>query len=155
MNRFAICLFLSAMAAAPLQAAEIIGPARVVDGDTLVIGDSEIHLLGIDAPELKQSCRDADHAVFSCGEHAKDILSTLVGKHVVRCENTKLDRHKILAAVCYADTTNLNVEMIRQGWALAYRLFLEGHVPAQMDAHRAKRGLWAGTFDMPWEWRRK
>ncbi len=33
------------------------GPARVVDGDTLVIDKERIRLFGIDAPESKQLCR--------------------------------------------------------------------------------------------------
>ncbi len=34
--------------------AEISGPARVVDGDTLEIGGERIRLYGIDAPESAQ-----------------------------------------------------------------------------------------------------
>jgi len=33
------------------------GAARVVDGDTLVIGTQRIRLFGIDAPESRQTCR--------------------------------------------------------------------------------------------------
>ena len=34
------------------------GPARVVDGDTLVLnGSQRIRLYGVDAPESKQTCR--------------------------------------------------------------------------------------------------
>jgi len=36
--------------------ADIIGSARVIDGDTMAIGKIRIRLYGIDAPEAKQSC---------------------------------------------------------------------------------------------------
>ena len=35
----------------------IVGPARVVDGDTLVINENKIRLFGVDAPEKAQTCR--------------------------------------------------------------------------------------------------
>lgn len=37
----------------------IAGKARVVDGDTLVVGSERIRLYGVDAPESKQICRRA------------------------------------------------------------------------------------------------
>jgi len=37
--------------------ADITGPARVIDGDTIAIGGERIRLHGIDAPEMKQTCR--------------------------------------------------------------------------------------------------
>ena len=45
-------------APSPVQAQAMVqGPARVVDGDTLVIRDERIRLFGVDAPEAKQTCR--------------------------------------------------------------------------------------------------
>ena len=51
------------------------------------------------------------------------------------------------------------MEMIRQGWAVAYRSFLEpehadAYVGAEDEAEQAGRGIWAGEFIMPWDWRR-
>ena len=36
--------------------ADTTGPARVIDGDTIVIAGERIRLHGIDAPEMKQTC---------------------------------------------------------------------------------------------------
>ena len=36
--------------------AQIGGKAKIIDGDTIQIGDNRIRLYGIDAPELKQVC---------------------------------------------------------------------------------------------------
>src|SRR5262245_38453217 len=36
-----------------------IADLRVIDGDSLKTGDEQIRLIGIDAPELHQTCRDA------------------------------------------------------------------------------------------------
>ena len=48
------CLLVAFLVAAGAASATdlIVGPARVVDGDTLAIGDERIRLIGIDAPGL-------------------------------------------------------------------------------------------------------
>jgi endonuclease YncB( thermonuclease family) len=52
----------------------ISGMARIVDGDTLAIGDIKIRLEGIDAPETDQVCLDANAAKWTCGIVARDQL---------------------------------------------------------------------------------
>jgi endonuclease YncB( thermonuclease family) len=53
------CLFLTVLLlvviGGPLRAETVVGPARVVDGDTLDIGATRIRLFGIDAPEGGQA----------------------------------------------------------------------------------------------------
>lgn len=50
-------------------AADIVGTARVVDGDTIVVEGVTIRLEGIDAPEHAQTCRGlrGDVAVWRYG----------------------------------------------------------------------------------------
>jgi hypothetical protein len=57
--------------------ADVTGAARVVDGDTIWIGDTKIRLHGIDAPEAKQSCI-MDNQPWRCGEAATEALARLV-----------------------------------------------------------------------------
>ena len=96
-----------------------------------------------------------DGSSYRCGEAATDALRVLIGADPVRCEGDTLDRYKRLIAICYSGTVNLNAEMVRQGWALAYRRYSNDYVSAKIEAQDAKRGIWAGEFVPPWEWRRK
>ncbi len=44
--------------------------------------------------------------------------------------------------------------LVSQGWALAYRRYSLDYVDEEADAQAARRGIWAGGFVKPWEWRR-
>ncbi len=44
--------------------------------------------------------------------------------------------------------------MVRQGLALAYRRYSMDHFDEEADAQAARRGIWAGEFVKPREWRR-
>ncbi len=141
--------------ALPAFAADLTGPARIVDGDTIWISETKIRLHGIDAPETKQECSRDDGSSYRCGEASTDALRFLIDSGPVRCEGDTYDRYKRLIATCYSGKVNLNAEMVRQGWALAYRRYSKDYVTAEKEAREAKRGMWAGEFDPPWEWRRK
>jgi endonuclease YncB( thermonuclease family) len=131
------------------------GEPRIIDGDTIRIGKTKIRLHGIDAPETKQECQGADGASYRCGEASTDALRVLIDPGPVRCGGTTYDRYKRLIATCYSGTVNINAAMVRQGWALAYRRYSKDYISAEKEAQEAKRGMWAGEFEPPWEWRRK
>jgi hypothetical protein len=66
---------------------------RAKDGDSLMVGNTDVRLFGIDAPEFDQSC-SIDGRNWSSGAAAADQLSKLVtGKHVV-CASVGTDEHK-------------------------------------------------------------
>ncbi len=128
------------------------GQARAIDGDTLEIQGQRIRLLGIDAPESGQACRDAQGMPYPCGERARTALANMVaGQHVV-CAIEREDRYRRSLAVCRVGQTDLNAEMVRAGAAIAY---IDRRYQAQeQEARQARRGLWAGTFERPEDWRR-
>jgi endonuclease YncB( thermonuclease family) len=139
----------------PAHAADLTGEARIIDGDTIWIGKTKIRLHGIDAPEMRQECRQQDGSAYSCGVASTYALRILIGSEPVRCEGNTYDRYRRLIAVCYSETVNLNAELVRQGWALAYRRYSKEYVSAEKEAQNNKRGMWVGEFDPPWKWRRK
>ena len=43
--------------------------------------------------------------------------------------------------------------MVSQGWAPAYRRYSLDCIEGEADAQAVRRGIWAGAFMKPWEWR--
>ncbi|MDA1090477.1 MAG: thermonuclease family protein [Proteobacteria bacterium] len=135
--------------------ADVTGPARIIDGDTIHIGKTKIRLHGIDAPEMKQICKRNDGKPWACGVAATQALRKMVGSQAVTCKGNTRDRYKRLIAVCYVGTFNINEQMVTDGWALAYRKYSKDYVRAEMLAKSQREGVWGGEFEMPWEWRQK
>jgi endonuclease YncB( thermonuclease family) len=132
----------------------ITGPAHVTDGDSLEIGSARIRLFGIDAPEGRQPCRDASGAAWRCGDRAAAKLRELIGSSDVTCTRVDTDQYDRAVSLCKAAGTDLNAAMVAAGFALAYRHYSSDYVHDEDEAHAAKRGLWSGTFEAPWDYRR-
>ncbi|MEZ5870422.1 MAG: thermonuclease family protein [Nitratireductor sp.] len=128
----------------PLQ-----GSAVVVDGDSLEVEGNRIRLEGLDAPEYRQTCSRFGEQV-ACGKMARNHLRQLIGNREVVCTSQGIDKYDRYLAVCKAGDTNLNEAMVRDGWAVAYG----DHDMLEAEARRAKRGLWAGRFEEPSDWRK-
>lgn len=124
------------------------GGVTVNDGDTLTLAGERIRLRGLDAPEFSQICRKAG-ADYPCGRRAVDALRALVSGASVACEGYERDRYDRLLARCTADGRDVGEAMVRAGWAVAYG----GYEGAEAEARGARRGLWAGTFERPRDWR--
>jgi endonuclease YncB( thermonuclease family) len=138
---------------------EPFGPgAKIVsiDGDTLRAGDgAEYRIFGIDAPELHQTCNEANGKSWLCGRAAKTRLTTLIKGGNVTCVTRATDRFGRTVAVCSAEgVPDLGEAMVRDGYAIdlggaagnPYR-------DAETEAREAKRGIWRGTFERPSDWR--
>ena len=137
------------------HAADITGKPRVVDGDTIHIGDTKIRLHGIDAPEMKQTCRTSKGKEQMCGVLAKQALERLVKGQDVTCKGDTRDRYKRLIAVCYVGQFNINEQMVADGWALAYRRYSTDYVRAETLAKSRREGMWRTEFVPPWKWRKR
>ncbi len=141
----------------PAHAVEFTGRATTVDADTIDMegAPARVRLFGIDAPERGQICTDAADKRFLCGSRAADELSAILGRNpVVTCRQTSLDRWRRVVAICRIGELDIGAEMVRRGWALDFVRYSRGRYEAQEEAARnAKAGLWAGDFEIPWEWR--
>jgi endonuclease YncB( thermonuclease family) len=91
-----------------------------IDGDSLRAGDdSEYRIFGIDAPELHQTCKEANGKAWACGRAAKARLTTLIKGGNVACEAKGKDRYGRTVAVCSAEgVADLGEAMVRQGYTI-------------------------------------
>ena len=60
---------------------------------------------------------------------------------------------KFHVAVCRSGAVELNAEMVRAGFATAYRRYTTDYVDEENDARAARRGIWAGEFTNPEDYR--
>jgi endonuclease YncB( thermonuclease family) len=130
------------------QETTIEGAAYAIDGDTLYREGQRLRLTGIDAPELDQTCFVADRPV-PCGRRARDALRDLVRERVI-CTSVSHDLYGRPLVRCRTSTGDVAERMVTLGHAVATGCCRS----AEAEARRAGRGLWAGRFDLPSEWRK-
>jgi endonuclease YncB( thermonuclease family) len=129
---------------------------RAVDGDTLHAGSEHIRLVGIDAPEKQQTCRDARGQAYACGTAATERLAALVAIGRVSCAAQGHDRYGRTLAVCStAEVDDVGRALVREGLAVSYMDRDGRYMTAETAARDEGLGLWRGAFERPADWRRR
>ena len=129
------------------------GPAKVIDGDTIVVAGQFVRLHGIDAPELDQPFWWRGQQTMG-GMMALAALEALTAGVKLRCEAVEQDRYgRLVAKVFSPNGVDIGRRLVSAGWALAYRRYSTDYVDAEDEARKAKRGMWRGSFVKPWVWR--
>ena len=93
--------------------------------------------------------------VIKCGIQAKQLLINKIGKNKVRCVKEGVDRYKRILAECFVNNQSLSKYLVREGYAFAYRKYSTKYIPDEDYAKKNKKGMWAMTFEYPWDYRRK
>jgi endonuclease YncB( thermonuclease family) len=133
----------------------ITGKVQVLDAHTILYEDGTVVGLngGMDAPDLGQKGVIGD-VPYPCGREAAEFLKKLIGDQPVMCYSDSggpVDTKKIGRADAFVGETNLNIEMVRNGWALSHHSGMDAW---EAIAREYKRGLWRGTFVIPERWRK-
>lgn len=144
---------LSLAFAMPANAQIYSGPARTVDGDTLVMTAAKVRLFGIDAPETEQTCKRPDGQTWACGKEAAATLTSLTTGKRLECEQQDVDKYYRVVAICSAGRDDLGALMVGAGLAVALPGFSDRYVEAERSARARRVGIWAGTFDTPADYR--
>jgi endonuclease YncB( thermonuclease family) len=129
------------------------GLGKIKDGDSFVLRGKQIRLHGIDAPEYRQTCETSTGKDYACGKDAAKALREMLRGRKITCTQIERDRYRRSVSVCRNGEVELNKEMVRLGWAIAYRRHSKNYVPAEREAKLANRGIWAGKFVMPEDYR--
>ncbi|MDD9927072.1 MAG: thermonuclease family protein [Rhodospirillaceae bacterium] len=147
-----LCALALILFADPALAGDIVGNARVIDGDTIEIDGVRVHLHGIDAPELNQTCEKGGKW-YRCG----DVAAAALRKQAtapVRCALVEGSTPNRVLAKCIVGYIELNAWMVTRGYAVADRKNARDYVAKEAKARRALRGVWHGRFEYPWDWRK-
>ena len=129
--------------------------AHIIDGDTLVINHKAYRLLGIDAPEYRQTCKDGAGKDWPCGKAARAQLVALTTSGSITCIPSAIDRFGRNIAKCSSATIpDLGEAMVQSGLAISPAEYGSAvYETAETSAKISKRRLWQGTFDTPSAWR--
>jgi micrococcal nuclease len=130
-------------------------PAQVIsitDGDTLTAKIDgvarKVRIAAIDAPEMKQPF----------GVQSKQTLVNLCAGKTAEVTGDKLDKYSRVIATVSCGGTDAGTHMVKNGMAMVYDRYVNGHgylYAHQTMAKNGKRGMWSGSPIKPWEWRSK
>jgi len=87
--------------------------------------------------------------VFECGKDARRQLMRFVNSIEIVCRSSQTDKYQRHLAICISGEIELNKEMVRTGWALAFGAYFA----EEQEARRNRLGLWQGQFETPSKWR--
>jgi endonuclease YncB( thermonuclease family) len=155
-SRIALASILFALASPHAFAAEVQGKARVIDAETIEIGDARIRLFGIDAPAETEACL-RDGMQWNCGQQASWALAYTLAEHWVTCRAQSLglgapvkqsDRalqnipEAVPASCTIGPGQDVAETLLRQGWARAEESSPAGYASAEVAARQARLGMW-------------
>ena len=158
---FSFFIFLLSTKASSIEKIE--GVPSVTDGDTIKINGNKIRLFGIDAPEVKQSCKKpyisfsfySLYKKYNCGVISTEKLRDKISNKKISCLISNKDRYGRFIGECFYKKLNLNSWMVKNGYAVAYLKYSKKFVAQENQAKKNKLGIWQGPFINPWEWRKK
>ncbi len=133
-----------------------VGKASVIDGDSLKVGNREVRLFGIDAPEYHQNCFDEKNKEYACGQASRDFLVDLAQKREVKCIYAEKDKYERFLGKCFVGNIYINEELIKNGMAVIYN-FTESDDKMdelESEAKKQKIGIWQGAFQLPKDYRK-
>jgi endonuclease YncB( thermonuclease family) len=125
------------------------GEGRASDGDSLRLGGDRIRLVGLDAPELDQTCWRDNGDAWPCGRDARDLMARLLERGSLSCVTSGVDRFGRFLATCEVSGEDLGAAIVGSGLALAR----DRYAGEENAARTARRGLWSGRFTDPRTWR--
>lgn len=129
----------------------VYGSVNVVSGDTLVMRNHYIRLYGIDAPEPNQTCADTKGRSYACGKEATRWLQGWISDNEIECHVLKQDSKGNVVGTCAYGQYDLGAALVSSGWAVTLPSNAI-YKPYEVQAQKAKRGMWQGQFYKPWDW---
>jgi len=142
---------------------------KVSDGDTIQITTPEqtklkVRLYGIDAPETTKINKRTGQISKPGQPYGKEswqaLRNKIMGKQV-KAEIIELDKYRRAVCMIWLNDRNINLEMIRDGYAEAFIEYLRfpykpEFLEAEKKARSAKIGIWSlPYYERPREFRKR
>ncbi|WP_147103529.1 thermonuclease family protein [Tateyamaria sp. syn59] len=134
--------------------AEVRGAVRVIDADTIDVGDIRVRLHAIDAPETNQSCETEHGIVFACGEWATGQVKDRFEGRIAQCVGRDADQYGRLVATCSVEGADMGQTLVRAGLAFAYRRYGMEYDLDERAAFVAGQGLHGVRVQSPSDFRK-
>lgn len=142
---------------------------KVSDGDTIHVTTPEktkltVRLYGIDAPETPKINQRSGHINKPGQPYGEDSWKALEAKIMgqqVRLDIIDIDQYKRMVGVIWIGNRNINLEMVREGFAEAYVEYLKepyrtSFIQAEKEARSARRGIWSlSGYERPSDFRKR
>ena len=142
---------------------------KISDGDTIQVTTPEqtklkVRLYGIDAPETPKINRKTGH-VHQPGqpfgeESWKALKDKIMGKQV-KLEILDIDKYRRMVGMVWLDDRNINLEMVREGYAEAFVEYLKPpnkteFLKAEQEARAGGKNIWSlPEHERPREYRKR
>ncbi len=136
---------------------------KIFDGDTIQVKGFglkfTIRLVGIDTPELGR--KGQKRQPYSL--QAKQKLILLLQKKTISLKQYGMGGYNRVLAEIFVNETNINLEMVRSGFAEVYRgkrskkFDAAPYFQAEKRAKQSRKGMWiqGAAYKSPRQWRQK
>lgn len=136
---------------------------KIFDGDTIRVAgfglQFTIRLVGIDTPEIgRNGAKDQPY-----GQQAKQKLALLINQKSISLKQYGTGGYNRVLAEVFVGATNVNLEMVRSGFAQVYRgnrpnqFNAKPYFQAEQQARRFQEGILGqgDAYKSPRQWRRE
>lgn len=142
---------------------------KVIDGDSIHITTPEqtklkVRLYGIDAPEtliINHHTGQVNKPGQPYSEESwKALENKIMGKRV-RMDILDIDKYRRMVGMVWLDDRNIDLEMVREGYAEAFIEYLKPpyrsqFLEAEKEALSHKRGIWSlSDYERPRDFRKR
>ena len=144
---------------------------KITDGDTVHLLTPEqtilkVRLYGIDAPETDKINNKTGRVNKPGQPYGEESMSALANKIMgkkVKVDILDIDkRYRRMVGMIYLDDRNINLEMIREGYAEAFIEYLKEEpyksefLKVEREARAAKKGIWSlPAYERPRAFRKR
>lgn len=130
---------------------------RVIDGDTLKIAPGNHTLIPVRIDLLAGYLVLSDDRLEGQGGVSTTVIILTLITLTLLSLLRRIDPPHTVGCPCYlGGTMDLGSWMVNAGYAVEYKRYSKGYYQTEQDnAEEAQRGLWAGDFTMPWDYRKE